>query len=237
MAASDADGPFVEASRAVPVARRQRRRTAAVAGVSLAVGVVLGAVAAPAFEAGSSDVVTASADSDGATTLVEPTPEQVPDPTPVETTVPVSAPGAPDDEAPEVPPAATAAPPPQPVQPADEQQPPARQRFAATLEAEPGWAPTERFAGTITVVELEDGSWTAFVVAEGLQPSHRHGAGVSWDAPFFSSFCVGMSDEAGRWTCTGRLDMQHVPPGAKLIGGDLGEASGRIWAHGPMRPA
>lgn len=235
MAGDDDDGALTEVLEAVPDdARRRRRRTVAAVSVALALGIVIGWMAAPAFDAGSPSVVNASTDAGGATTVTGSPPDRVPNPLRADTTIPVSAPRVPDEEAPEV---TTATPPPQGVQPSGGPQPPARQRFVATLEAEPGWAPTARFAGTITVVELDDGSWTATVVAEGLQPSHRHGAGVSWDAPFFSSFCVGMSDDSGRWTCSGRIDMQHVPPGAKLIGGDLGEASGRIWAHGPMRPA
>lgn len=209
---------------------RHRRVTAGVAIVSLAVGIIIGSVATLALAPTSSDLVSTGAEGFTASTLQDlvevgdhPLPVQVPGQSSTENT-----PLAPVD---------TSMPPPPMSQGSTGQLPPPRQRFVATLEAEPGWAPTDYFAGTITVVEAHDGSWHAEVDAEGLQPRHRHGAGVTWDAPFLSSFCIGMSDDSGRWTCTGRIDMQYVPKGAKLISGDLGEGSGRIWAHGPIRPA
>lgn len=206
---------------------RHRRVTAGIAVVSLTVGIIVGSVATLALAPTSSHVVSTDADGLTASTLQDL----------VEVDDPLPAPAQSSTETTLVAPVETSTPPPSMSQDSTGQLPPARQRFVATLEAEPGWAPTDHFAGTITVVEAHDGSWHAEVDAEGLQPRHRHGAGVTWDSPFLSSFCIGMSDDSGRWTCTGRIDMQYVPKGAKLMSGDLGEGSGRIWAHGPIRPA
>jgi hypothetical protein len=110
-------------------------------------------------------------------------------------------------------------------------------QLRATLEAESGWAPSDRFAGTILLTRSQDGSISAQVTAEGLQPGQRYGAGVTWDPAFFSSFCVGIADESGRWTCSNAIDTQFVDEGASPKSGDFGDASGRIWAHGRMEPA
>lgn len=218
---------------------RHRQMTAGIAVASLAVGIILGSVATLALAPAPPHVVSTQADGRTASTLQDlaPVPVQTSSDTTALVPVPTSHGAEPSGGVPGEAPATTPALPPSMSQSSTGQLPPARQRFVATLQAEPGWAPTDHFAGTITVVEAHDGSWHAEVAAEGLQPRHRHGAGVTWDPPFLSSFCIGMSDDAGRWTCTGRIDVQHVRPGAKLVSGDLGEGSGRIWAHGPIRRA
>lgn len=113
--------------------------------------------------------------------------------------------------------------------------PAARATWRAELEAEPGWAPTADFSATVVLVEATDGSWHAEIVARGLQPNHRHHAGVSWDAPFLSSFCTAMSGADGAWRCQAEIDMTHVPAGSSPQSGELGGDSGRIWAHGELR--
>lgn len=156
--------------------------------------------------------------------------------------------GTGDGGEPAPPPPAHADPPPVQPDPAPDQVQPAapepepgstlpapRATWRAELEAEPGWAPTADFSATVVLVEATDGSWHAEIVARGLQPNHRHHAGVSWDAPFLSSFCTGMSSADGAWRCQAEIDMTHVPAGSSPQWGELGGDSGRIWAHGELR--
>lgn len=241
MAEADEEPVPVTLQRTPVDSARQRRPTATIVAVSLIAGAILGSVATLALTPTTSRVVSTAAEGTSPSTLqnlleVDDSPT-VPDQAPTPTTFEAAQEGdRPDTEPDKAPPAPATPPSSLPQGSADHPQG-TGQRFVATLEAEPGWALTDRFAGTITVVETQDGSWQAEVAAEGLQPRHRLGAGVTWDKSFFSAFCTGMSDDAGRWTCTGRIDMQYVPPGAKIISGDLGEGSGRIWAHGPMQAA
>lgn len=169
------DGLDMEDPQAEAVSReRPRRVTAGIAVLSLVVGIVIGSAATLALAPTSSSVVSTGAEGPTASTLqdlveVDAHPPGMPEP------------GQSSTDSTRLAPVETSTPPP-PTQDSSGQLPPARQRFVATLEAEPGWAPTDHFAGTITVV-------------------------------------------------------QYVPKGAKLMSGDLGEGSGRIWAHGPIRPA
>jgi hypothetical protein len=196
----------LEMQASAPDANRSRR-VALVAVIALAMGIGLGVVGTLLLRPDTTNVVAVATGDEPA--------------------LPVSDIGEPDGSTP--PDDGTTVPAPNVAAPPRQQQ---HGRLVAVLAAEPSWAPTDHFAATITLDELEDGSWSAQVVAEGLQPAQRHGAGVTWDSPFFSSFCIGMSDDAGRWTCTGRIDRQYVTPDAVLKFADFGDASGRIWAHG-----